>query len=93
MRVLEKAKTVGGSAGWFLRKGRIFPTGATLAFGLEEQGLLSHVFKDLQLELDIEMLQHPMDVILNDRKISIYQDAVKMGERAFKYVFRKKGGC
>lgn len=77
MRVLEKAKTVGGSAGWFLRKGRIFPTGATLAFGLEEQGLLSHVFKDLQLELDIEMLQHPMDVILNDRKISIYQDAAR----------------
>jgi phytoene dehydrogenase-like protein len=36
--VLEKATTVGGSAGWYVRKGRKFPTGATIAFGLEEKG-------------------------------------------------------
>ena len=75
--VLEKATTVGGSAGWYFRKGRIFPTGATIAFGLEEHGLLSTIYKEIKLNPDVEMLQHPMDVILQDRKISIYQDVTR----------------
>ncbi|WP_431027062.1 phytoene desaturase family protein [Lysinibacillus sp. LZ02] len=78
--VLEKATTVGGSAGWYVRKGRIFPTGATIAFGLEERGLLDTLFNELQLKLPFDMLHHPMDVILQDRKISIYRDATRWDE-------------
>ncbi|RUL49603.1 phytoene desaturase family protein [Lysinibacillus antri] len=78
--VFEKATTVGGSAGWYHRKGRRFPTGATLAFGLEEHGLLQNLLAQLQIELEIENLDHPMDVILKDRKISIYQDTKRWNE-------------
>lgn len=69
--VLEKATTVGGSAGWYVRKGRKFPTGATIAFGLEEKGLLRTVLNELDIDLPAEELLHPMDVILPEGKVSI----------------------
>ncbi|MFE8700649.1 phytoene desaturase family protein [Cytobacillus sp. FJAT-54145] len=72
--VLEKATTVGGSAGWYIRNKRMFPTGATIAFGLEENGLLKTLLDELQIELTAKDLLHPMDVILPDRKISICKD-------------------
>lgn len=78
--VLEKATTVGGSAGWYVRKGRMFPTGATIAFGLEERGLLDTLFNELDLRLSFDMLHHPMDVILQDRNIALYQDEAKWDE-------------
>ncbi|MDW2879135.1 MULTISPECIES: phytoene desaturase family protein [Bacillaceae] len=71
--VLEKASTVGGSAGFYIRKGRMFPTGATVAFGLEEGGLLRELLNEAGVQLPAECLPHPMDVILPDRKISIFQ--------------------
>ncbi len=73
--VLEKATNVGGSAGWYVRKGRIFPTGATIAFGLEEQGLLRSMLNELQVDFPAEELFHPMDVVLPDRTISISKDS------------------
>ncbi|MCI3924700.1 NAD(P)-binding protein [Paenibacillus sp. TRM 82003] len=73
--VLEKASTVGGSAGWYVRKGRRFPTGATIAFGLEPGGVLSSRLKELGIVLPAIMLEHPMDVVLADRVISIYRDS------------------
>lgn len=72
--VLEKATTVGGSASTYLRKGRRFPTGATIAFGLEEQGLLDSLFKKLKLDIELDLLEHPMDIVLEDRRISLYRD-------------------
>lgn len=72
--VLEKATTVGGSAGSYARKNRRFPTGATIAFGLEEQGLLSTLFRELDLDVPFELLHHPMDVRLPDRHVSIFKD-------------------
>ncbi len=71
--VLEKATTVGGSAGWYIRKGRMFPTGATIAFGLEENGVLRKIVNELQIELPVNDMLHPMDVILPSGKVSIYK--------------------
>lgn len=75
--VLEKATNVGGSAGRYARKGHMFPTGATIAFGLEERGLLDTLIKELGLNLQFELMLHPMDVLLEDRKVSIYQDETR----------------
>ncbi|MCA1054267.1 NAD(P)/FAD-dependent oxidoreductase [Rossellomorea aquimaris] len=69
--VLEKATTVGGSAGWYVRSGRKFPTGATIAFGLEEKGLLRTLLNELDIDLPAEELLHPMDVVLPEGKVSI----------------------
>lgn len=78
--VLEKATKVGGSAGSYLRKGRKFPTGATIAFGLEEQGLLDGLFKKLKLDIEFDLLEHPMDIVLQDRRISLYRDRAEWEE-------------
>ncbi|WP_456277245.1 phytoene desaturase family protein [Bacillus sp. AK128] len=84
--VLEKASTVGGSAGAYIRKNRIFPTGATIAFGLEEGGVLRSILNDLQVSISFEELQHPMDVVTPAGKISIYQDAL-LWEQELRDVF------
>jgi len=72
--VLEKATTVGGSAGWYVRKGRMFPTGATIAFGLEPGGLLRMLLDEVGSEIQADELCHPMDVILSGQKVSIYKN-------------------
>jgi phytoene dehydrogenase-like protein len=75
--VLEKATTVGGSAGYYVRKDRRFPTGATVAFGLEEDGVLTNILGRLGIHPPTIELLHPMDVILPDRKVSIYKDQTR----------------
>lgn len=75
--VLEKAITVGGSAGSYARKDRRFPAGATIAFGLENGGLLSELFDRLGMSVASDKLKHPMDIILSDRTVSIYQDRLE----------------
>ncbi|PIC82043.1 hypothetical protein CSV73_14530 [Sporosarcina sp. P1] len=72
--VLEKATRVGGSAGSYVRNKRIFPAGATIAFGLEEHGLLDTLFTKLDLKVPFVLLDHPMDVVMEDRQISLYRD-------------------
>ena len=72
--VLEKATSVGGSAGSYARKNRRYPTGATIAFGLEPNGLLTSHFQELGVSIPHHLLTHPMDVVLEDRSISIYQE-------------------
>lgn len=86
VKVLEMGPTVGGSAGWYVRKGRVFPVGATIAFGLEEGGLLRGILNDLDIELPAQELLHPMDVILPDRKVSIYKDA-RLWEKEMRRAF------
>lgn len=72
--VLEKATKVGGSAGAYVRNKHTFPTGATIAFGLEEHGLLDTLFNELDMNIPYTLLDHPMDVLLEDRRISLYRD-------------------
>jgi phytoene dehydrogenase-like protein len=84
--VLEKASGAGGSAGFYKRKGRMFPTGATVAFGLEEGGLLRKVLNESGVDLPAECLSHPMDVILTDRRISIFQ-STELWEEELQRVF------
>jgi phytoene dehydrogenase-like protein len=77
--VVDKASTVGGNAGWYVRKNHMFPTGATIAFGLEKDGLLYELLKELNVidRLELSLLNHPMDVVLPDRKLSVYYDEQK----------------
>jgi phytoene dehydrogenase-like protein len=75
--ILEKATSVGGSAGFYTRKDRRFPTGATVAFGLEEDGVLNKLLNELNIHPPTMELLHPMDVILPDRKVSIYKDKMR----------------
>lgn len=89
--VLEKATTVGGSAGWYLRKGRKFPTGATIAFGLEEKGLLRTLLKELDIDLPAEELLHPMDVILPEGKVSIVKSP-DLWAQELKEAFQPRSG-
>jgi len=72
--LMEKASTPGGSAGWYNRKNRMFPTGATLAFGLEHEGVLAKLLHELDIHLQAAPLDYPMKVLLSDREISIYRD-------------------
>jgi phytoene dehydrogenase-like protein len=89
--VLEKATTVGGSAGWYVRKRRKFPTGATIAFGLEEKGLLRTVLNELDIDLPAEELLHPMDVILPEGKVSIVKNPA-LWEQELKGAFYPRSG-
>ncbi|GKV70524.1 amine oxidase [Sporosarcina sp. NCCP-2716] len=75
--VLEKAVTVGGSAGSYARRDRRFPAGATIAFGLEEDGLLTGLFGRLGNKVPAELLEHPMDIVLPDRTVSICRDRLR----------------
>jgi phytoene dehydrogenase-like protein len=88
--VLEKATKIGGSAGSYVRKGRTFPTGATIAFGLEEQGLLDTLFKELDMKIPFDLLDHPMDVIMEDRRISLYRDRTAWKEELAQVFFERK---
>ncbi|MGF2614656.1 phytoene desaturase family protein [Rossellomorea aquimaris] len=87
--VIEKATTVGGSAGWYFRNGRKFPTGATIAFGLEEHGLLRTVLDDLDIDLPAADLLHPMDIILPQEKVSVYK-STELWEEELKRAFPNK---
>ncbi|QOR66923.1 FAD-dependent oxidoreductase [Cytobacillus suaedae] len=89
--VLEKATTVGGSAGWYIRKGRMFPTGATIAFGLEEKGVLRKILNDLQIKLPVNDMLHPMDVILPSGKVSIYKSK-ESWEKELNQAFSDRSG-
>lgn len=87
--VLEKATTVGGSAGAYTRRNRTFPTGATIAFGLEEGGVLREILNELQISLPYHELHHPMDIILPSGKISIYKDST-LWEQELKQIDSKQ---
>lgn len=89
--IVEKASTVGGSCGTYIRHNRKFPTGATIAFGLEEEGLFRRLLDDVEIDLPANKLSHPMDVILADRTIHILQDAGKWeDELEMKFPERKE---
>lgn len=88
--VLEKATKVGGSAGSYIRKKHTFPTGATIAFGLEEQGLLDTLFNELDMKIPFKLLAHPMDVVMEDRRISLYEDRTAWKEELEQVFFERK---
>lgn len=84
--VLEQAVTVGGSAGHYRRLCFVFPTGATIAFGLEPGGLLRNIFEELGIVVEVKRIEQPMDVVLKDRTIAIYRNKQKwMAELTAKF--------
>lgn len=87
--LFEGAVTPGGSAGFYRRRGFQFPTGATIAFGFETGGIMSQILQELQIDLPIRTLDHPMDVIVSDRSVSIYQNK-KQWEQELADVFSER---
>jgi phytoene dehydrogenase-like protein len=88
--VFEKATTVGGNAGWYVRRGRMVPTGATIAFGLENGGLLQTLLHDAGVSVDARMLDYPMDVVLSDRTVRLVREW-EAWEAELRSVFAERG--
>jgi phytoene dehydrogenase-like protein len=93
--VLEKATTVGGSAGWYVRRGRMVPAGATILFGLEPGGLLRGLLEEAGVDVQAETLgatklTYPMDVVLSDRTVRIWQER-EAWEAELRRVFVERG--
>jgi phytoene dehydrogenase-like protein len=88
--VFEKATTVGGNAGWYIRRGRMVPTGATIAFGLENNGLLQTLLHDAGVSVDARMLDYPMDVVLSDRTVRLVRER-EAWEAELRSVFAERG--
>ncbi|GGG05838.1 phytoene desaturase family protein [Paenibacillus abyssi] len=78
--LLEKAVLPGGNASSYIRRNRMFPTGATVAFGLEPGGILSELLMEMNVEIPCRPMFHSMDVVLSDRKVSIYADRTRWEE-------------
>ncbi len=73
--LFERAKYPGGTAGYYLRKGVEYPTGATISFGMEPDGPLRTLLNDAGVFLEASPADHSMDVVLKDRVIHVYHDA------------------
>ncbi|MDI9259598.1 phytoene desaturase family protein [Alicyclobacillus sendaiensis] len=69
--LLERAKYPGGTAGFYRSRGRTYPTGATLTFGLEPGGLLASMLQEVGVHVPLRPLHHVMDVRLPDRQVPI----------------------
>ncbi|MDO7906406.1 NAD(P)/FAD-dependent oxidoreductase [Paenibacillus sp. JX-17] len=72
--VLDKAHYPGGSAGYYLRKGRAYPTGATIAFGLEPDGSLRRLLDELGVQVPFHRLDYPMDIVLSAGTVALYRE-------------------
>lgn len=72
--VFDRATTVGGNAGWYVRRGRMIPTGATIAFGMERGGVLRGLLDEVGVEVESRLLKWPMNVVLSDRVVRLVQD-------------------
>ncbi|MCY0908807.1 MAG: FAD-dependent oxidoreductase [Sulfobacillus thermotolerans] len=72
--VFERADAPGGCASDYLLGGCRFPTGATIAFGLEEHGALQKLLTALDINVTAHVLHHPLDIVLADRAVGIYTE-------------------
>ncbi len=72
--LFERAKYPGGTAGFYLRKGVDYPTGATISFGMEPGGPLQTLLNQAGVFLKAIPTDHSMDVVLQDRVIHIYHE-------------------
>ncbi|WKA59484.1 NAD(P)/FAD-dependent oxidoreductase [Planococcus shenhongbingii] len=61
--LLEASSELGGCAGKFTRHKFVFPVGATLGMGLEENGILERVFRYLEKPFPLEPLETVMEMI------------------------------
>ncbi len=76
--LLEGSREWGGCAGKFQRGNHLFPVGATLGMGLEEQGIHERIFKYLQVNPpEALLLDEVMDVHLHGRKLVFLRDRDK----------------
>ncbi len=93
--LFERADSLGGCAGDYRLAGCLFPTGATVAFGMEENhGALRSFLDEMQITVRATHLDHPMDIILPDRVVRL--DANEAGQadewaRAFPTISREVG--
>lgn len=86
VQLIERAKYPGGTAGYYVREGVEYPTGATISFGMEPGGPLRALLEDVGVHLPSLAMEHSMDVVLMDRVVHVYSDRVRWMEelrRAF----------
>lgn len=72
--LLESAAEWGGSAGKFQRKKFRFPVGATLAMGLEKNGIHEQINTFLNIKPEARRLSKVMDVHIGSRTIPYFQN-------------------
>ncbi|MCC7368293.1 MAG: FAD-dependent oxidoreductase [Chloroflexi bacterium] len=72
--VLEGHTRPGGCAGDFLRRGILFPAGATVVLGFEPGGLHRWVYERLDIPISALPLDTAMTVHLPDRQVTISTD-------------------
>lgn len=72
--VAEGHTRPGGCAGDFVRRGVLFPAGATVVLGFEEGGLHRQVHEQLGLPIAARRLDRAMMVHLPDREVAVVTD-------------------
>ncbi|BBI31349.1 phytoene desaturase family protein [Cohnella abietis] len=87
--ILEKAAYAGGSAGHYTRGGRTYPTGATMAYGLESNGIFRELLDEIGVDIHAVAMEHAVDVVLPDRTVSLYQDR-QLWEQELAAVFHER---
>jgi C-3',4' desaturase CrtD len=75
--LLEAHALPGGCAGWFRRSGFQYAVGATIATGFEPGGLHHRVYRELGLEPDVAELDACYDVVLDDRRVRVWNDRAR----------------
>ncbi|HWR73263.1 MAG TPA: FAD-dependent oxidoreductase, partial [Nitrospirota bacterium] len=72
--LIESGDFAGGSLASVRRNGFLFSPGKTLSFGFERGGLLQRFCSDLGIHQNTAVLSPCYQVLLPDRRISIYQE-------------------
>lgn len=76
--LLEGSREWGGCDGKFQRGNHLFPVGATLGMGLEEEGIHQRIFNYLQVDPpESHLLDEVMNVHLHGRKLVFHRDRDK----------------
>ncbi|WP_226669960.1 FAD-dependent oxidoreductase [Metabacillus litoralis] len=86
VKVLEASNEWGGCAGKFARGHYLFPVGATLGMGFEEDGVHSILFKKLGIEAPShEILPTVMDIHFPSKTVHYYKDRLLFLEELKKH--------
>lgn len=75
--LLEASSELGGCAGKFKRHKYLFPAGATLGMGLEQDGIHERVFRYLEKPLPLEPLDNVMEMIHPNASFVFWKDRSK----------------
>lgn len=75
--LLESSSELGGCAGKYQRNQYLFPVGATLGMGLEENGIVERVFRYLEKPFPLEPLETVMEMVHPEAAFKFFKDREK----------------